>query len=146
MNNYSNGPYPPQQPYGYPQSPMPQQPPRELIRTARIQGTLVVTDHLIQIGRLGRQQSLARSSLIGVDYRLTLSRMTRIALLVSSSSLLLRIYPSLCPNKLSLFPSRQGSFLRVYLDYGKRREKTKQLVPVNRVTRQGQLYQARKGT
>lgn len=57
MNPYPTG-YPPQ--------------PRELIRATCVQGTLVVTDHLIQVGRLGRQQSLARASLVGIDYRLTL--------------------------------------------------------------------------
>lgn len=47
-------------------------PPRELARARSAQGMLVITDHLITVGRLGRQQSLARASLVGIDYKLTL--------------------------------------------------------------------------
>jgi hypothetical protein len=62
------GPYPPQYP-GYP-PPGPQQPPRELIKVRCKQGFLTITDYQIKIGRWGREQSMSRAALTGVDYRL----------------------------------------------------------------------------
>jgi hypothetical protein len=92
MNNYPNGPYPPQQPGGYPQQPQYSQPqypygqyppqpgyppmqPQdhswELVRTRCTQGKLVVTDHLVRVELFQlKQESMARSSIVGIDYKL----------------------------------------------------------------------------
>jgi hypothetical protein len=65
----------PQYPGQYPQQPMQQLPPqgpaRELIRTRCTQGKLVVTDHLVRIELFQlKQESMARASIVGVDYKL----------------------------------------------------------------------------